>query len=51
MKLQGTLMTSRIETYRVSAYNTAKLSENKMHDDTVARRFGFSAAAWCPAST
>ena len=35
-------MTSRIENYRVSAYNTAKLSENKMHDDTVARRFGFS---------
>jgi acyl dehydratase len=29
-------------TYRVSAYNTAKQSENKMHDDTVARRFGFS---------
>jgi acyl dehydratase len=28
--------------YRVSAYNTAKLSENKMHDDTVAKRFGFS---------
>ena len=35
-------MTSRLETYRVEAYNTAKLSENKMHDDTVARRFGFS---------
>jgi acyl dehydratase len=35
-------MTSRLETYRVSAYNTAKSSENKMHDDTVARRFGFS---------
>jgi acyl dehydratase len=35
-------MTSRIEAYRVSAYNTAKKSENKMHDDTVARRFGFS---------
>jgi acyl dehydratase len=31
-----------IETYSVSAYNTAKQSENKMHDDTVARRFGFS---------
>src|ERR1700710_2820148 len=37
-----TRMTSRIETYRVSAYNTAKQSENKMHDDTVAQRFGFS---------
>jgi len=35
-------MTSRLEPYRVQAYNTAKLSENKMHDDTVARRFGFS---------
>jgi acyl dehydratase len=35
-------MTSRIEPYRVQAYNTAKLSENKMHDDTVAKRFGFS---------
>ena len=28
--------------YVVEAYNTAKESENKMHDDTVARRFGFS---------
>src|ERR1700712_2255613 len=35
-------MTSRIETYSVSAYNTANQSENKMHDDTVAKRFGFS---------
>jgi acyl dehydratase len=35
-------MTSRLETYRVQAYNTAKLSENKMHDDVVAKRFGFS---------
>jgi hypothetical protein len=35
-------MTGLIETYRVEAYNTAKLSENKMHDDAVARRFGFS---------
>jgi hypothetical protein len=34
-------MTGLIETYRVEAYNTAKQSENKMHDDTVARRFGF----------
>ncbi|MBV9531730.1 MAG: hypothetical protein JO283_11865 [Bradyrhizobium sp.] len=29
-------------TYRVSAYNTARQSENKMHDDTVARRYGFA---------
>src|SRR3981081_3399718 len=35
-------MTSRLEAYRSQAYNTAKLSENKMHDDTVAKRFGFS---------
>jgi acyl dehydratase len=35
-------MAGLIETYRVEAYNTAKLSENRMHDDTVARRFGFS---------
>jgi acyl dehydratase len=35
-------MTDRLEAYRVQAYNTAKLSENKMHDDTVAKRFGFS---------
>jgi hypothetical protein len=31
-----------IEPYRVTAYNTSKLSENKIHDDAVARRFGFS---------
>ncbi len=28
--------------YRVEAYNTAHFSENKIHDDEVARRFGFS---------
>lgn len=27
--------------YRVSAYNTAKESENRIHDDAVAQRFGF----------
>lgn len=43
-------MPTRLETYRVEAYNTAKQSENKMHDDTVARRFGFS-GGWSPAST
>src|SRR5256886_16032111 len=41
-KSRETSMTSPLEVYRVSAYNTAKLSENKMHDDTVAKRFGFS---------
>lgn len=35
-------MTSVQQPYRVSAYNTAWQSENKMHDDVVARRFGFS---------
>jgi acyl dehydratase len=35
-------MTGRLEAYSVQAHNTAKLSENKMHDDAVARRFGFS---------
>ena len=35
-------MPNRLETYRVEAHNTAKQSENKMHDDTVAKRFGFS---------
>ena len=28
--------------HRVSAYNTSKHSENKIHDDHVARRFGFT---------
>ncbi len=31
-----------LSSYRVSAYNLAKNSENRMHDDTVARRFGFA---------
>src|ERR1700745_2826464 len=35
-------MAGRLEPYRVSAFNPAKQSENKIHDDTVARRFGFS---------
>jgi acyl dehydratase len=35
-------MTNQLESYRVSAYNTSKHSENKIHDDTVARKFGFS---------
>jgi len=28
--------------YRVEAYNTAHSSENKIHDDEIARRYGFS---------
>src|SRR3954447_13298671 len=35
-------MAARLEPYRVEAFNTAKASENKMHDDIVAQRFGFS---------
>ena len=35
-------MANRLETYRVQAYNTSKQSENKIHDDTVARKYGFS---------
>ncbi len=35
-------MSDRLETYRVQAYNTSKQSENKIHDDAVARRYGFS---------
>jgi acyl dehydratase len=35
-------MTRELEAYRVAAFNTAKASENKMHDDSVAQRFGFS---------
>jgi hypothetical protein len=31
-----------IQPYRVTAFNLARNSENKMHDDTVARRFGFT---------
>jgi hypothetical protein len=30
-----------LPSYQVSAYNTAKASENKIHDDATARRFGF----------
>jgi len=33
-----------MQTYRVQAYNTAHDSENKIHDDAVARRFGFTGA-------
>ena len=31
-----------METYRVEAYNTATSSENKIHDDEVAQKFGFT---------
>jgi acyl dehydratase len=32
---------SALPPYQVSAYNTAKSSENKIHDDATAKRFGF----------
>ncbi len=32
----------QLEPYQVTARNTALASENKIHDDTVARRFGFT---------
>ncbi|CAL76946.1 conserved hypothetical protein [Bradyrhizobium sp. ORS 278] len=35
-------MSGEIAPYAVEAFNTAKQSENKMHDDRVARRFGFA---------
>ncbi len=35
---------SSMQPYRVEAYNTAKQSENKIHDDAVARQYGFSGA-------
>jgi acyl dehydratase len=34
-------MTASLAPYRVSAFNTAHDSENKIHDDATARRFGF----------
>lgn len=33
-----------MNSYRVQAYNTAHASENKIHDDAVARGFGFTGA-------
>src|SRR5205085_9225156 len=35
------MTTEPIEPYRVKAFNTAHDSENKIHDDATARRFGF----------
>ena len=32
---------SSLPPYHVSAHNTAKASENKIHDDATAKRFGF----------
>jgi hypothetical protein len=35
-------MAAALAEYRVEAYNTAHDSENKIHDDSVAQRFGFT---------
>jgi acyl dehydratase len=35
---------SQLEAYRVQAYNTSRESENKIHDDEVAKKFGFGGA-------
>ncbi len=37
-------MSEQIAAYEVSAFNTATASENKIHDDTTARQFGFHGA-------
>ena len=38
------MTTAVLSTYRVEAFNTAKASENKIHDDATARRFGLGYA-------
>jgi len=35
-------MSKSFAPYSIVAFNAAKLSENKMHDDTVAKKFGFT---------
>ena len=35
-------MRATLEAYSVVAYNTAHASENKIHDNAVAQRFGFA---------
>lgn len=35
-------MSKTFAPYSIVAFNAAKLSENKMHDDTVAKKFGFT---------
>jgi hypothetical protein len=35
-------MANQMAAHCVSAYNTSKFSENKIHDDTIARKYGFS---------
>src|ERR1700676_3125174 len=38
---EKTMTSKYLGPYRLSAYNTAHDSDNKIHDDAVARRFGF----------
>ena len=38
------MTTQALAAYEVRAFNTAAASENKIHDDSVARRFGFEGA-------
>src|SRR5437762_11092209 len=38
---EDSMKAAPLDPYRVSAYNTAHDSENKIHDDATARRFGF----------
>src|SRR5262245_49423428 len=40
-RLKEAPMDDALAPYRVITYNSARQSENKMHDDTVARQFGF----------
>src|SRR5689334_13745684 len=40
--MTGSHRESYLGPYRVEAFNASKESENKIHDDAVARRFGFS---------
>ncbi len=44
-------MTKRLEPYRVEAFNTAKQSENKMHDDLCRPEIRFQRRIGCLAST
>src|SRR5579885_2613473 len=40
--LRKIMAAAQLAPYRVVAFNTAHASENKIHDDATARRFGFS---------
>jgi acyl-coenzyme A thioesterase PaaI-like protein len=40
--MSATISATALPPHRLEAFNTSKESENKIHDDTVARRFGFA---------